>query len=603
MTHWKSGSTQPPKGLTTTRGVAVALLCLSTVSAYAQDRVADTVHNLSSSGPGSVRAQSEPEICLFCHASHTFAGARALWNRDLPVSSYRIYESSTLDARPGQPTGASKLCLSCHDGTIALGSVLSRSDRIRMVGSDHVPAGLANLGTDLSDDHPVSFVFAPGIAAADRQLMAPSSLPREIKLDTNNQMQCTACHNPHHNTYGNFLVMDNTFGKLCTNCHTMDGWQSSMHRSSEAAVSGSSTGDWPHDTVSANACRSCHRSHTSGGRQRLLIFEAEEENCLSCHDGTVARTNMRAELDKMSGHDPRRYQGAHDPVEGAWSKTPHVECEDCHNPHAVQSAVATASFANTTAVGPTLAHAKGVTLGGSQIDSAQHEYEVCLRCHSETTSTTQKRVGRQSQQPNLRLKFSPMNPSFHPVTNTVANTDTVSLVPGMASGTMIRCTDCHNNDTGPRAGGGGPDGPHGSIYPSLLERNYTVRDDAAESQHEYAMCYKCHRRASILSDESFPEHRRHIVIERTPCSACHDPHGISATQSVGSDHTHLINFDTRIVRPEGATGRMGFRDRGRFAGSCTMECHGATHVDLEYGMMTPVRLPTQDSGRTIRRIK
>ena len=74
------------------------------------------------------------------------------------MANYRIYQSSTFDAPASQPTGASKLCLSCHDGTIALGRVLSRADRIRMVGGDFMPAGLTNLGTDLSDDHPVSIV-------------------------------------------------------------------------------------------------------------------------------------------------------------------------------------------------------------------------------------------------------------------------------------------------------------------------------------------------------------------------------------------------------------------------------------------------------------
>ena len=46
---------------------------------------------------------------------------------------------------------------------------------------------------------------------------------------------------------------------------------------------------------------------------------------------------------------------------------------------------------------------------------------------------------------------------------------TVSLDPAIPRGTLIRCTDCHNNDAGPRAGGSGPDGPHGSAYDFLLD--------------------------------------------------------------------------------------------------------------------------------------
>ena len=97
------------------------------------------------------------------------------------------------------------------------------------------------------------------------------------------------------------------------------------------------------------------------------------------------------------------------------------------------------------------------------------------------------------------------------------------------------------------------------------------------------MCYKCHQRSIVLSDQSFPEHRKHIVEERTPCSVCHDPHGTSTTQVSTSDHTHLINFDTTIVRPEPTTHRLEFKDLGRFAGSCTLVCHGERHRDEQYG--------------------
>lgn len=221
-------------------------------------------------------------------------------------------------------------------------------------------------------------------------------------------------------------------------------------------------------------------------------------------------------------------------------------------------------------------HMRGVTAGGTSIDSAQNEYEVCFRCHGDAATTRNRRVDRQIQQSNLRLAFSSTNSSFHPVVSSSASSDTVSLAPGLTKGTRIRCTDCHNNDSGTRAGGAGPDGPHGSIYPSLLEKNYTTRDDTVESHFEYSLCYKCHQRSSILSNRSFPYHREHIVREKTPCSACHDPHGISSAMSSGSDHTHLINFDARIVRPDNTSHRIEFRDLGRFAGSCTMTCHGTS---------------------------
>ncbi len=548
-------------------------------AASAQDRVSGTVHNLSVSGPGPVRAQTESQVCIFCHAPHNTGGERPLWNRDLPVSNYNIYESSTLDADPGQPTGTSKLCLSCHDGTIALGSVLSRSDRIRMSGGEFMPAGLANLGTDLSDDHPISFHYTAGLAASDQQLVSPAALPSEIKLEGGGRLECTACHDPHHNLFGSFLVMQGEFGALCMACHVMDGWASGAHRTAGAAVTGSPAADWPHATVAENACRSCHRSHTAGGRQRLLIFENEEDNCLSCHNGLVAQTNLLAEIDKLSAHDPRRHAARHDPVEVSAVSQSHVECADCHNPHAVAPQPPDSTYIS---IGATLAHVPGVTVGGALIGEARNEYEVCFRCHADAAVPVRRQIVREAHTSNLRLKFSPMNPSFHPVVASSPSSDTVSLVPGLARGSMIRCTDCHNNDEGPRAGGGGTDGPHGSAHDFLLERNYTVTDDNVESEFEYALCYKCHQQSSILSDQSFSEHEMHIVDERAPCSACHDPHGVSTATGSTSDHTHLINFDTTIVRPVPETRRLVFRDLGRFAGSCTLVCHGETHVDEDY---------------------
>ena len=560
----------------------VALVGCGTHSAAAQERVSQTVHNLSASGPGAVRAISEQQVCVFCHAPHNTSGERPLWNRDMPVGSYTIYESSTLDADPGQPTGASKLCLSCHDGTIALGSVLSREDQIRMTGGDYIPAGLANLGTDLSDDHPISFHYTSGLAASDLQLVDPQALPPEIHLDASGQMQCTACHNPHNNSYGDFLVMTNEFGSLCTACHRMDGWISCPHQSSSATVSASPTGDWPYLTVAENACRSCHRPHTAGGHERLLILEEEEANCLICHDGQVADSNIIAEIDKPRAHDPRLYLGVHDPVETQSLDQVHVECADCHNAHAVRAVTPPDGY---IPIGPTLLKVPGITTGGAYVQEAQYEYEVCYRCHADSAVVVPNRIMRQSETANMRLKFGPMNPSFHPVVTSSPSPDTVSLVTGLVSGSQVRCTDCHNNDSGPRAGGIGPDGPHGSIYDYLLELNYTVQDVTAESAFEYALCYKCHERTSILNNESFSRHRQHLRGQSAaPCSACHDPHGISLTQATGSDHTHLINFDTTIVWPLTGTSRLEFQDRGRFSGTCTLTCHGRDHDGTNYGL-------------------
>ena len=90
----------------------------------AQQSVVESKHNLSAMGPGTIRAASEQEVCIFCHTPHRAASTRPLWNREAPILPYTPYTSSSMDADLDQPTGSSKMCLSCHDGSIALGGRL-----------------------------------------------------------------------------------------------------------------------------------------------------------------------------------------------------------------------------------------------------------------------------------------------------------------------------------------------------------------------------------------------------------------------------------------------------------------------------------------------
>ena len=121
-------------------------------------------HNLSTTGPGPVKSATVTEICVFCHAPHNARPATPLWNQAVSGQTYASYSSSTLTARPGQPTGSSKLCLSCHDGTVALGKTMTRGS-LALTGTEEgrIPAASPSvLGTNLSNDHPVSFIPVTG---------------------------------------------------------------------------------------------------------------------------------------------------------------------------------------------------------------------------------------------------------------------------------------------------------------------------------------------------------------------------------------------------------------------------------------------------------
>jgi hypothetical protein len=149
-----------------------------------------------------------------------------------------------------------------------------------------------------------------------------------------------------------------------------------------------------------------------------------------------------------------------------------------------------------------------------------------------------------------------------------------SLLPEARAQPFMSCQDCHNNPDARQLGGASANGPHGSRYEFLLADRYETADFTMESPRAYALCYRCHDRNSILGDESFSLHRVHIVDSRTPCSACHAPHGVNGA---ASQHSHLINFDLSIV-----LGERRFSDTGPFSGSCTLTCHGVRHVNFNY---------------------
>ncbi len=558
--------------------IAVALLAaLPVLPTYAG--VVDTRHNLSVTGPGTTRAATETEICLFCHAPHNASPAAPLWNRRSSGATYTPYSSSTARGNAGQPNGASALCLSCHDGTIALGEVLNRATPIAMSGGvTTVPAGPGRLGTDLSDDHPVSFVYSPALVGArGNELASPTTLTGRVKLDATGQMQCTSCHDAHDDTNGKFLVVPNIASGLCLMCHVKATWQAGSHATSTRTWNGTGTNPWPTTTwttVAANGCESCHRPHSAPGRRFLLQGSTEEGTCNPCHGGAVASKDVWSEFAKLSRHGVSLTTGTHDPAEPAVVSTMHVECVDCHNPHASRAA-------SGTPPGP-LAAVRGVNIDGAAVAAANFEYEICLRCHGDsTTRTPAPSTLRQIAQSNLRLEFTTANPSYHPVAGAGRNPNVPSLIAPWTTTSVVKCSDCHNNNAGPGAGGTGANGPHGSTNPRLLERQYVTTDNTSESAASYALCYKCHSRTSILGNASFGEHNKHVSGERTPCNVCHDPHGISAAQGTATNNSKLINFDTGVVRAS-SSGVLRFESTGTNHGRCYLTCHGRNHNPESY---------------------
>ncbi|MFQ5700933.1 MAG: hypothetical protein ACE5HU_03725, partial [Acidobacteriota bacterium] len=207
-----------------------------------------------------------------------------------------------------------------------------------------------------------------------------------------------------------------------------------------------------------------------------------------------------------------------------------------------------AQTATAPAVTGALAGTWGIDSAGAQRDPASSQYEVCYKCHADSANKPQESglpyppyTSRQIVQFNTRLEFDPLNPSHHAVEAPGQNPDVPSLLPPYSTASIIYCTDCHNSDSSPSGGGTGASGPHGSIFNHILERNLVVGSKNAGSNFGamYALCFKCHSQTSIMGDNSFGEHKKHVDREGVSCIVCHDPHGISATQGNSTNNSHL----------------------------------------------------------------
>jgi len=166
------------------------------------------------------------EICICCHTPHnaniTVPDA-PLWNHMLTTATFQLYTSPTFNgaATITQPSGSSKLCLSCHDGTVALENFGN------MTSGTHYITVVNNLGTDLRNDHPISFIYDAALAAIDPGLWDPTTHISGVGNGTitqtmlfNNKMECASCHDVHNSTgYAHLLRKTNVGSALCLTCH------------------------------------------------------------------------------------------------------------------------------------------------------------------------------------------------------------------------------------------------------------------------------------------------------------------------------------------------------------------------------------------------
>jgi predicted CXXCH cytochrome family protein len=270
-------------------GLALAVLGV-TASLPAAAQIANTKHNLGTSpgGTGVNQFSGTAEICVFCHTPHgaDTSAVVPLWNRTLPnPAGFQTYDSlgtSTLDGKTAPVGSVSIACLSCHDGVTSMSAVINapgsgkagdatwqagtwsganQSGGLLTGGTD----GIAKIGTDLRNDHPIGIQYGgggikdstPTAATTDPDFKAPknavmgsgSNTTRVWWVDTETGagngtrqktdmmlytrvasagytgqteaepfVECASCHDP-HTSNSTFLRISNAGSAVCLSCH------------------------------------------------------------------------------------------------------------------------------------------------------------------------------------------------------------------------------------------------------------------------------------------------------------------------------------------------------------------------------------------------
>ena len=260
--------------------------------------IANTKHNLSTSGTGAVHVTSgTEEICVFCHTPHgsDTSAPVPLWNKQLPTSSYTTYatlNSSTIDGTILSVGSVSLACLSCHDGTQAMDNIINAPGSGgyqangggagglgyvwagvgtnvdatgRMINGVDTAGGtnIANIGTDLRNDHPIGIQYCgggpnsttPTAACRDTDFRGAGAGAGDLRSATINgglffwvdsgtttgsrdkndmilftrdfvgnggagpSVECATGHDPHQSVNPTFLRLANAGSAVCLACH------------------------------------------------------------------------------------------------------------------------------------------------------------------------------------------------------------------------------------------------------------------------------------------------------------------------------------------------------------------------------------------------
>ena len=491
---------------------------------------------------GSYVNPSGTGVCQVCHeiTSHFTGSTNYNTNHNPGASctgchSHLGSASVNGDAFPGAESGGGVACGGCHNDLYTRMNSAANTTYHHLLTSD-APTYASGTCLQCHVDHNI---FRPDVNTAN-------TVGRSANLRTNINIAVPSQPTTVGYTNTDFLSAD-TDGGICLSCHKAQlakgypqsdattvtpavgkaDYQASGHQYVAASTFG--TGG---STFNAN-CSKCHNdtlspkssfnaqssankfgNHSSTLRRILAALgiaspadPLEEQFCYQCHSGagpndyygvkamSAASRDIQTVFGKTYKHNVAGYSGQHrssttDETLGYISANKHVECEDCHNPHAAQPGTHTRGSAalanvlkgvdgaiasypsNTNWPATGTPPRSNFTYAATQTSTA--EYQICFKCHSYANTNVQTWGGTGAAAwTDVGLEFDPNNQSYHPVVQALPATDpnanygsnrlaSAQLSGGWTPGQVMTCSDCHDSDSAASTG------PHGSAVKWML---------------------------------------------------------------------------------------------------------------------------------------
>jgi doubled CXXCH motif protein len=252
------------KALTFVMLLAAVALAPAVTSAGPGDGLLGTAHDFAGkSVTGGSGERLTTGLCTFCHTPHRAVSTQLLWNHTLSTATYSWDVPATTAGTPF-PTfkgdtykGPTAKCLSCHDGSVAIGDVAwfgegkpgKVLDDEKHTWPDPVNVGARDgiLGS-LKGNHPVAMPYPylnakntyNGVTTGDAAVLTewqatPLANVRMFNDDgggnvtagvvaTKTGIECSSCHDPHNKAAVDDLFLRGRIGGndttyICLKCH------------------------------------------------------------------------------------------------------------------------------------------------------------------------------------------------------------------------------------------------------------------------------------------------------------------------------------------------------------------------------------------------